>query len=135
MSPDPSDSSLDPVAKVLQRDPNVVLAYAFGSVAAGTATLESDLDVAVLGVEPLTTDDQTRMIGRLAEASGRPVDLIDLWEAGMPLLQIVLTTGRELVCHDLNAKASLMSRMVTDAEDFLPLRRRLLKERRDKWIV
>ena len=32
------------------------------------------------------------------------------------------------------AFVELLSRMVTDAEDFLPLRRRMLAERRDAWL-
>jgi predicted nucleotidyltransferase len=127
------DLSLAPIVEVLQDCQDLILAYAFGSIATGTASPASDADIAVLEAQPLTSGDRIGLIGRLAEATGRPIDLIDLREVGSPLLQVVLTTGRELFCRDTGAKALLMAKMVTDAEDFLPLRRRLLKERRDKW--
>jgi hypothetical protein len=53
------------------------------------------VDIAVLGVEPLSSEDRIRLVGRLAEVTGR---LIDLREAGVPLLQVVLTAGRVLFC-------------------------------------
>jgi predicted nucleotidyltransferase len=81
--------------KVLQDYQDLILAYAFGSVAAGTASPRSDVDIAVLGVEPLSSEDRIRLVGRLAEVTGR---LIDLREAGVPLLQVVLTAGRVLFC-------------------------------------
>ena len=69
-------------------------------------------------------------------AGGRPrgFDLVDLASTGVPLLEQVLTTGRELLCRDRAAKERLIIRMLNDVEDFLPLRRRALEERRRRWL-
>lgn len=126
--------ALEPVAEVLRDESDLVLAYAFGSVAKGKASSASDLDVGVLATAPLSGAEQRRLIGRLAQATGRPIDLVDLREAGMPLLQVILTTGRELFCRDDRVKAALLTWMLGQVEDFLPLRRRVLRERRELWI-
>ena len=50
----------------------------FGSVATGTARDDRDLDIAVQAAQPLSSSQKMALIGDLAEAMGRPVDLIDL---------------------------------------------------------
>ncbi|HEY8991959.1 MAG TPA: nucleotidyltransferase domain-containing protein [Luteolibacter sp.] len=67
--------------------------YLFGSVAAGTARPDSDLDLAVLpGVEadPMVC---FQIANRLAEFFGREVDLVDLSRASTVLAKEVLRTG------------------------------------------
>ena len=64
----------------------------------------------------------------------RAVDLVDLRSAGVLVTREALTHGRRLFCKDERAFVEVLSRMVTDAEDFLPLRRRMLAERRDAWL-
>jgi hypothetical protein len=68
----------------------------------------------------------------LAEITGRPVDLVDLREAG-PVLLISALRGKRLVGRGSSANAALLSRAWTDAADFLPVRDRLLKQRRRAW--
>lgn len=134
MLPEDRERAIEAITRALQEEDDLVLAYVFGSVADERATPSSDADVAVLATRPLGTDARKRLIQRLAHVTGRPIDLVDLREAGMPLLQIVLTEGREIICRDEAAKLALFTRMLADAEDFLPLRRRMLKERRERWI-
>lgn len=127
-------ASLPSVREVLEARPDVVLAYAFGSAGAGTLSEESDLDVAVLARAPLSADERRGLIRDLGDATGRPVDLVDLRRAGVPLLQEILGKGSELLCRDQEAKERLIVRMLIEVEDFLPLRRRLLEERRNRWL-
>jgi len=129
-----SASPLDDVRAALEARPDVVLACAFGSAASGTLAPDSDLDVAVLARDELEVDAQRSLISDLAQATGRPVDLVDLRTVGSPLLQQILGTGREVLCRDRAAKERLILRMLGDAEDFLPLRRRALRRRRERWI-
>ena len=123
---------LDAVRAVLEARRDVVLAYVFGSAAEGILSPESDVDVAVLAADELSAEERRSLIDDLAQATGRPVDLVDFRSVGSPLLQQILGTGREILCRDRAAKERLIVRMLGDAEDFLPLRRRLLKERRDR---
>ena len=126
--------ALAPVTKVLVDEADLVLAIAFGSLAVGRAGSESDVDVGVLTEDPLDDRRRERLVRAIAQATGRPVDLVDLRSAGVPLLRTILTTGTVLLRRDATAHAQLVSRMLADVEDFLPLRERLLRERRQRWI-
>ena len=127
-------ADLGPLADALEAEPDLLLAIAFGSLAQGRAGFESDADVAVLAERPLGAERRAALMRAVAEATGRPVDLLDLRETGVPLLRSILREGTTLVCHDRGARDRLMSRMLADVEDFLPLRERLLRERRQRWI-
>lgn len=122
------------IRAVLAAREDIVLAYLFGSAADGRFTPDSDVDVAVWAARPLETQTRMELIRDLGRTTGRPVDLVDLSVTGVPLLQQVLTTGRELLCRDRAAKERLIIRMLNDVEDFLPLRRRALEERRARWL-
>ncbi|MCC5869161.1 MAG: nucleotidyltransferase domain-containing protein [Gammaproteobacteria bacterium] len=129
------ESAVPPqVVEILKEDPTIELAFAFGSVARGTADVDSDLDIAVLASRTLSPRNRRLLIGRLAQASGRPVDLVDLSNADVIVVREVVRDGTRLFCRDEGRYLDLLSRMVTDAEDFLPLRERLLKARRDAWL-
>jgi hypothetical protein len=69
----------------------------------------------------------------IAEATGRPVDLVDLGTAGEPLVGAILAGGRRLVGSD-EAYARVLVRHLFDQADFLPYRERILAERRKAWI-
>ncbi|MCM8624890.1 nucleotidyltransferase domain-containing protein [Accumulibacter sp.] len=121
------------IRSVLSRHPQVKLAVLFGSLAAGTARPDSDLDLAVADDQPLSVDARMALIDDLAQQTGRPVDLIDLKLAGEPLLGQILTRGRRIVGSD-ERYAQLLVRHLVDDSDFAPYRRRMLAERRSAWI-
>lgn len=109
------------------------LAILFGSRASGRATASSDLDLAVRTTAPLEAAEKIALIEKLAEATGMPVDLIDLKRVGEPLLGQILKHGVRLMGSDTDY-AALLSRHLLDAADFLPYRNRILAERRRVWI-
>lgn len=111
----------------------VRLAILFGSQATGHATTHSDLDIAVQMDTLLMAPDRIALIERLAQATGLPIDLIDLKHAGEPLLGQILKKGTRLLGSDTDY-AALLSRHLFDAADFLPYRSRILTERRQAWI-
>ncbi len=127
-------ADFDAIAWDLAGDEDLRFAILFGSVAADRAGPASDLDVAVFATGPLSAEHKRRLIARLAELSGRPVDLVDLRTAGVLVTREALTRGRLLFCRDRGAYRELTARMVTDAADFLPYVERLLRERRSAWI-
>lgn len=118
----------------LAGEPDIVLAIAFGSVTGGTSRTDSDLDLAVFGDAPLDARRRQELIRLVAEITGRPVDLVDLRTAGVPVMRSALHEGRKLVCRDRRVYEQLLSRMLADTEDFLPYRERMLRERRAAWI-
>lgn len=123
---------LDRLAALFYSQPDIPFASVFGSVAAETARPDSDVDVAVLIQPPLDAGRKQQLIAQLAEVSGRPVDLVDLHDAGPVVLRSALS-GRRLIGKGGAANAALLSRAITDATDFLPVRERILRQRREAW--
>jgi len=119
---------------LLTRYPSVDIAFIFGSMAAGNARSDSDLDVAIATITPLPPQDRIALIEDLAMAFGRPVDLIDLNQLHGPLLHQILTQGKLLLCRDRVRYAELLRRLVYDEADYMPYYRRILEERRQAWI-
>ena len=119
--------------QALSAFPGIRLAILFGSLATGREDASSDLDIAVLADAPLSVDLKTRLIARLADITGRPVDVVDLQAAGQPLLGEILTRGKRLFGSDRDY-GRLIYRNLLDNADFLPYRRRILEARRKAWI-
>ncbi|MAX54710.1 MAG: DNA polymerase III subunit beta [Alcanivoracaceae bacterium] len=125
-------ATIESIRDYLQGDPDVCLAYVFGSVATGMANKDSDLDVAIQLKQELSPQRKAAMISELACLTGRPVDLIDLKQAGEPLLGEILRNGRRIKgSHSQHVE--LVQRHIYNTEDFLPIVRRLLSERRQQW--
>lgn len=117
------------VQTALASFPHIELVILFGSMAKGTERSDSDIDVAVLSTRPLTADQRIELIDQLAVATCRPVDLIDLKTAGQPILNQILKHGVRVYGTD-EKMAGLIYRNLIDRADFLPLRNRILKEKR-----
>lgn len=122
------------VTRLLRAHDGVEAAWLFGSVARDDARAASDLDVAVLGSEALSAEEKEALIEQLAQATGRPVDLVDLQVTHGPIVGRILQNGVRLFCDDTALYAGLMKRWWLDQADWMPYRRRILKERRDRWI-
>jgi len=134
MNADTREPAFDSVRALLSAQPDIQVAIAFGSTAAGNAGPDSDFDIAILAERPLDASRRSELIRTIAEVTGRPVDLIDLRTAGVMILRSVFRTGRRLICRDRRAYDQVLTRMLTDAEDFLPYRQRILRQRRNAWI-
>lgn len=109
------------------------LAVVFGSLARGNARPDSDLDIAVRFSRALNVEDKLTLIESLAEATGRPVDLIDLRVAGPIIARQALTTGKRIFGSN-EVWAEQVARTLVDYADFAPLVERTLRERRESWI-
>lgn len=121
------------VSGVIERHPAIRLVLLFGSLAKGIARYDSDVDLAVGAARPLEIGEKIELIAELAEATGRPVDLIDLSTVGEPLLGQIIAGGRRIVGND-TLYADLVVKHLFDHEDFVPYQRRILRERREAWI-
>ena len=125
--------SIEQVTAVLSDHPDIKLAFVFGSLASNTQHRDSDVDVAVQKSAALGIEEKLQLIGELALATGRAVDLVDLREVGEPLLGQILKHGRQ-IRGDATDRALLMQRHVYAMEDFMPYVERTLAERRKAWI-
>ena len=121
------------IRQVLNRHPQILLAVLFGSLARNTAGVESDLDLAVSADRPLETKEKMQLIEELANLTGRPVDLVDILTVGEPLLGQIIVSGRRILGDD-SRYASILSKHLFNQADFLPYRRRILRDRRLAWI-
>ena len=121
------------IKHVLDKHPTIRLAILFGSVAKGEARRDSDLDLAVDVDRPLEEHEKIQLIGELAEVSGRPVDVVDLFSAGEPLLGQIMTGGRRILGDDTRY-ACMVSKHLFNQADFMPYQSRILQERRRAWI-
>ena len=121
------------ILAALNTQPGVRLAILFGSLAAGQGRVDSDLDLAVDAGHRLTAGEKLVLMNKLAERTGRPVDLVDLHAVGEPLLGQILRHGKRLLGSE-TCYADLIRRHLFDQADFLPYRTRILAERRRAWI-
>jgi len=126
------EAELNRLAQWLEAQPDVRLAIVFGSVARGQARADSDIDIAIKADRPLRAERKMALIEGIAHLTGRPVDLVDLARIGEPLRGEVLK-GHRLFGSD-DAWAEQMLRHIYDNEDFVPHVRRLLAERRKRWL-
>ena len=122
------------VREVLARQPDIDLAFVFGSFARGAQRPDSDIDIAVAGAQPLDAARRLALTDAIAEVAARPVDLVDLHEAGPLLLSEALTTGTAHLRRDPNLFARLLAKMWYLNEDFMPLVRRIQDARRQRFL-
>ena len=129
------DSSLaQQLTALLSRYPLIKLAILFGSQADLTRKKHfgSDIDLAIMTTEPINSHFKMELIQAISTELDRPVDIIVVNDAPEPILGEVLKGQRLLGDH--NTFAQLLTRHLLNVADFLPLRQRILKERRDRWI-
>lgn len=88
------------IALLRERLPGLVAVYRFGSEVTRTTNPESDLDIAVLCDKPLSPQTRFALVGDVAAASGRPVDMVDLSTASTVICAQVVSTGERLYCSD-----------------------------------
>ena len=107
---------VETVRRMLKRRPDVRLALVFGSVARGTARAESDVDLAVdaPGV------DRLALARDLSLAVGREVDVVDLGDAGYPLLASIVRDGVVVAEHARGAEARWRTRALLVLETDRP---------------
>lgn len=96
------DIELEKIGQVVEElFPEAIGVWIYGSMADGTANEASDIDIAILGREPVRLGwDELERIGELSGRLGRSVDLVDL-RSVPPLLQFeVFARGERLAARD-----------------------------------
>lgn len=76
--------------------PELQAVYLYGSQATGTATPDSDVDLALLLPTRLAAEQRWQMSGEVAERLRADVDLLDLRQTSNALQYQVVTEGRKL---------------------------------------
>lgn len=109
--------------RALEQEPRLAYALVFGSSARGSATAESDLDVAVgfaRGAH-LDTQELGALVSSLERATGRTIDLVLLDEAPPALAYRVFRDGRVVLNRDHSALVARKTRAILDYLDFRPV--------------
>jgi predicted nucleotidyltransferase len=122
------------ILHVLEQFPEVKIAYVFGSAARGQLTSTSDIDVAVAAETKLPLETRLAMAMQLSKALHRKVDLVDLQDVAGEILQQSLCQGIKLLQKDAGVYARLLLRLWFDQADLMPYRRRILAERRRRFL-
>jgi predicted nucleotidyltransferase len=112
-----------PLLEVLERHPEIRLAYLFGSAAEGRERDASDLDLGVLVEEPTDYRALDQLQAELERAAGRDVDLVDLRKAPPLLAHHVVSRGILLVSRDEDDRVAFTTKVVAKYLDTAHLRR------------
>jgi predicted nucleotidyltransferase len=91
-------------------------ATVFGSVAAGQARVDSDIDIGVSFGKPMNSPQREAAIAAVGELSGRSVDLIDLESAGGLVLSRALG-GIEILCDAPAMRQRMIARLLRAEDD------------------
>ena len=91
-------------------------ATVFGSVGAGRARADSDIDIGVSFGKPMSSRQREAAIAAVGELSGRSVDLIDLESAGGLVLSRALG-GIEILCDAPAMRQRMIARLLRAEDD------------------
>lgn len=118
---------LDRIRDVVSGEPDVLVAYVFGSVARDTANALSDVDVAVLTSPGSDVSKRhPELVATVADVTGlERADVLMLDEAPIALAYRVLRDGRLLFSRDDPARIAHWMRTVDRYIDMAPFRRTL----------
>ena len=109
--------------EALAADPRLLAAYLFGSFARGTASQDSDLDIAVLFAEPIDRrlgGPLDKLRDTVERACKRRCDLIDARAAPADLVHRVLRDGQLLIERDRSARSAFELVRRNEYYDLLP---------------
>ncbi len=90
--------------------------------------------MAVAAETKLPLETRLAMAIQLSKALHREVDLVDLQDVTGEILQQSLCQGINLLQKDAGLYARLMQRLWFDQADMMPYRRRILAERRRRFL-
>ena len=118
---------LEPAVSILRRElPSLAGVYVFGSVAAGAARPDSDVDLAFHAGRAANRGKIVVLREMLSAALRRDVDLVDLAAAPTTLQMQVLREGRLLAAQDAFAIGMFELRVLRDYHD-LKIRRAVIE--------
>ncbi|HMP73734.1 MAG TPA: nucleotidyltransferase domain-containing protein [Kiritimatiellia bacterium] len=123
------------VSEELANFPDIQVCLVYGSAAAGRLRRGSDLDVAVAARERLGAEKRMSIQEALVRGLGVEVDVLDLQAVSGVILHQALTTGVLVFVRDHELYGDLISRMLFNQADMMPYVRRMMKERRDRFVA
>ena len=101
---------------------DIHLVILFGSFAKNNATVDSDIDIAIYPLNPLSSAAIQNLSDQLGHATFRPVDLVDLTYTNGSLLRQILRHGKVVFSKHPGTLGALTERLLDWQADFEPLR-------------
>lgn len=127
------DAETDELVTRLRAQPDVVVAYLFGSTARGTAGPTSDVDVAVLLAPEPPPLRRLELLAEVAAVVGSErADLVVLNDAPPAVGYRVVAEGTPLLVRDEAARVRYTARIVDRYLDLAPVRRELASAQRHR---
>lgn len=87
---------------IIERIPNLIGIYLYGSLGTPYENKESDIDLAVLTATSISFQSLWQLSQEIAIKINKDVDLISLREASTVLCFQILTKGQRIYCSDQN---------------------------------
>jgi len=109
-------------ARLLARDPRVLLVYLFGSAAQPGRGRARDLDLAVMSEPRFTVEELLKRRAELVSATGASIDLVSLNDASIVLAHEVVESGRCLYAQRPEIETDFVTRARARYWDFKPFR-------------
>jgi hypothetical protein len=119
------DKKIKLLKEYFEKQPEVLLAFVFGSYAKGFAMKESDFDLGIYLSDKKLENKISSQATRILEKN---IDLILLNEAPASLISNILKTGIPLTVKNKKLFWELYLKASTEAEDFLYFFERFLKD-------
>ena len=113
-------SELRCLGEVFERYPEIQAVYVFGSVAAGKANRESDLDLAIIPAYPSARDRKLEILEALAQRGYYNVDLVFVNEDDLVLAYEVIRQNKLIYASADFDRGATYSRIVRKYLDFIP---------------
>ena len=88
--------------------------YLFGSQVTGLARNESDIDIAVLCLKPISAEIRWELAQNLAILLNCDVDLLDMREASTVMQWQIIKTGKKIFCADIKKNAFFETYVLCD---------------------
>ena len=129
----PAPPAITRALDFLEADPELLFAIVFGSTATDHAGPESDVDVAVYPTKKLSCQQLRTLADKIACATGRTVDLVDLTDTDGALLRQILRKGKVLFSKQPGIPGRLSERLLAWQEDFEPQLNALLASRLQRF--
>jgi predicted nucleotidyltransferase len=121
------------IQQILENNSQIQLAIIYGSCAAGTATAQSDIDLAVASAVCFSSDERLALAETIAVEFNCEVDLVDLESAHGALLQEILTRGALAINRSPSLYEKFIKRMLAEKEDDSRVASKAIAERIQKW--
>jgi len=120
----------------LEDNDDIELAILFGSYAKNMQTAKSDLDLAITLVsgQSVTAKQKLDYMVEISNFLLINIDLVDLKQAGQPLLSQIIKYGKQLKGNQTHYTEWVIKNINT-TQDFLPYIERMMSERRTRLLA